>query len=133
MSFDKFIFGKNSDQNNEDNDSSTIFKDLMSGKLKTSDATDGQLNKGKKLAEAADAIEKQRNKQQPKSETTDTNTNKNLRNKPVSEMSDTELKDYKNRIDLEESVNKLNEKRHKEEIDRGRIWVEDEEDLDYGF
>lgn len=131
--FTKNVLGKNSDQNNEDNDGSTVFKDFMSGKLKTSEATDGQLSKGKKSAEAADALEKLKKKQQPESETTDTNTNKNLRNKPISEMSDIELKDYKNRIDLEESVNKLNEKRHKEEIDRGRIWVEEEEDLDYGF
>lgn len=59
----KFIFGKNSDQNDDSGDTGTLFKDIMSGKLKTSDLSDGQLNKGKKLAEAADAIDKQKKKQ----------------------------------------------------------------------
>lgn len=64
----KFIFGKNSDQNDDSGDAGTLFRDLMSGKLKTSDLTDGQLNKGKKLAEAADAIDKQSKKQQTETE-----------------------------------------------------------------
>jgi hypothetical protein len=64
----KYIFGKNSDQNDDSNDTGSLFKDIMSGKLKTSDLSDGQLNKGKKLAEAADAIEKQKKKQQSETE-----------------------------------------------------------------
>lgn len=59
----KNFFGKNSDQNDDSSDSGTLYKDLMSGKLKTSDLNDGMLNKGKKLVEAADAINKQKDKQ----------------------------------------------------------------------
>ena len=65
----KFVFGKNQDQNDDGAETSTLFKDIMSGKLKTSDLNDGQLNKGKKLAEAADAIDKQKKKTQSGTET----------------------------------------------------------------
>ena len=61
-SFIKNILGKNPDQN--EGPDSTVFRDLLSGKLKTSDATDGELGKGKKGAEAVDAIEKVRKKLQ---------------------------------------------------------------------
>lgn len=70
----KNFFGKNSDQNDDSGDTGTLFKDIMSGKLKTSDLNDGQLNKGKKLAEAADALNKQ--KQKVQSETASTTESK---------------------------------------------------------
>lgn len=76
----KNVLGKNPDQNEESGDTGTLFKDLMSGKLKTTDLNDGQLNKGKKLAEAADAIDKQKTKQQPKTESESKPKNKTENN-----------------------------------------------------
>lgn len=120
----KFIFGKNSDQNDDSGDTGTLFKDIVSGKIKTSDLTDGQLNKVKKLAEAADAINKQSQKNQSETKIEDADTSK-LKNKSVSEMTDSELKAYKNRLDTEESVNKVLKQR-KADIERGQAWINDD-------
>ena len=73
-SFIKNILGKNPDQN--EGPDSTVFRDLLSGKLKTSDATDGELGKGKKGAEAVDAIEKVRKKLQPETDYVSTSESK---------------------------------------------------------
>lgn len=120
----KFVFGKNSDQNDDSGDMGTLFKDIMSGKVKTSDLTDGQLNKGKKLAEAADTINKQTQKNQSESKQDDVDSSK-LKDKPVGEMTDSELKAYKNRLDTEESVNKVLKQR-KADIERGQAWINDD-------
>ena len=131
----KNFFGKNSDQNDDSSDSGTLYKDLMSGKLKTSDLNDGMINKGKKLFEAADAINKQKDKQ-PKTEsastsnTVNTNTREKLRDKSIDEMSDSELKAYQNRLNMEESLKKTLETR-KEEIDKGREFAYEYDDWEW--
>lgn len=118
----KFILGKNSDQNDDSADTGTLFKDIMSGKLKTSDLNDGQLNKGKKLAEAAAAVEKQTQSGQTKTDDVDSSK---LRNKSVSDMTDAELKAYKSRLETEESVNRVLKQR-KADIERGQTWINDD-------
>ena len=131
----KNFFGKNSDQNDDSSDSGTLYKDLMSGKLKISDLNDGKINKGKKLFEAADAMNKQKDKQ-PKAEsastsnTDNTNTREKLRDKSIDEMSDSELKAYQNRLNMEESLKKTLETR-KEEIDKGREFAYEYDDWEW--
>ena len=131
----KNFFGKNSDQNDDSSDSGTLYKDLMSGKRKTSDLNDGMINKGKKLFEAADVINKQTDKR-PKTEsastsnTDNTNTREKLRDKSIDEMSDSELKAYQNRLNMEESLKKTLETR-KEEIDKGREFAYEYDDWEW--
>lgn len=124
----KNFFGKNSDQN-DTIDAGTLYRDLMSGKKKTEDLADGEVNKAGKLFENAANIKKQtESKTEPKPDTT--NTRNSLSDKSVSEMTDSELKSYKNRIDTEESVNKVLEK-NKKEIDKGRKFAYEYEDWEY--
>lgn len=128
----KNFYGKNSDQNDDSSDSGTLFQDLMSGKVKTSDLNDGKINKGKKLVDAADAINKYSSKQSNSStasaDSSDVNSSKT--SKPISEMSDSELKAYKNRIDTEESVKKVLDSR-KEQMDNGRKFTYEYDDWEY--
>lgn len=63
----KFIFGKNSDQN-DTVDAGTLYRDLMSGKKRVEDLNDGEITKSGKVAEAAANIKKQ----MPKDNTTET-------------------------------------------------------------
>lgn len=64
--FYKNVLGKNTDQNDDNSDTGTLYKDLMSGKVKVSDLNDGKINKGKKLFEAVSTIEKEISKKSNK-------------------------------------------------------------------
>ena len=57
----KFIFGKNSDQNDVV-DAGTLYRDIISGRRKMEDLSDGEITKSGKLAEAAANIRKQMSK-----------------------------------------------------------------------
>lgn len=80
--FYKNVLGKNTDQNDDSNDTGTLYKDLMSGKLKVSDLNDGKINKGKKLFESADVMEKAISKSKQSNNAAD---NSESSNKPKTE------------------------------------------------
>lgn len=127
----KFVFGKNSDQNDDSGDTGTLFKDIMNGTLKTSDLNDGQLNKGKKLAEAADAIDKQKNKQSTDSKPKTEDVNSAKKTKTVSEMTDSEAKAYKERLDLDKKISDMENEKSKREKEKGYTWTMDQIDWEY--
>lgn len=122
------IFGPNN-QNDDSGPATTVIKDLMSGKQKMADLDDKTMRESGKTAEAGEKTKKfidslrPKNESQSQSKADDTNSSKT--DKPVSEMTDAELKNYKNRLDTEESVNKVLEKR-KADIERGQAWINED-------
>lgn len=110
--FTKNILGKSSDQN-EDRDSGTLFRDIMSGKLKTADLNDGQLNKGKKLVEAAEAINKQKSK-------LETDSKSEAESKPKTETGSSKSKDTS---DMDRILNSNIDELSNEDLAKADKWL----------
>lgn len=112
----KFILGKNSDQNDDSVDTGTLFRDIMSGKLKTSDLNDGQINKGKKLTEGAETIEKYKKKHQSETES-------ESESKPKSEPESKPKSEPKNDSDMDRILNSNIDDLSNEDLAKADSWL----------
>ena len=131
--FTKNILGKNSDQ--DDGPITTLFSDVMSGKIKMEDLDDSKASKVGKLFESFANVKKQLPKEQTESDSTSkpktNDTNSSKRNKPLNEMSDAEARAYKDRLDLDKKISDMEDAKTKKETEKGYTWTMDQVDWEY--